>query len=216
MMIDIRILNQNFTLLPDRAVFWKNTKTLILTDVHLGKSGHFRKSGIATPQQLNEANLIRLDRLIQDLSADRLFILGDLFHSKANKEWFRFEEWRNSYISLDCHLIAGNHDILHSSFYESANLSTHLAYEESGYRFVHHPQVKPDDKSFTFCGHIHPGIKLTGRGRQNLLLPCFYETHLQMILPAFGEFTGLYFLDLEKAVQVYAIANKSIITLRKV
>ena len=215
-MIDIRILGQNFTLLPERAAFWENTSTLILADIHLGKSGHFRKSGIATPQQVNEANLLRMGRLIKSLSPRRLFILGDLFHSKANKEWFRFEEWRNSYPFLDCHLITGNHDILHSSFYKSANLKTHLILEESGFRFMHHPQENPAEDLFTFCGHIHPGVKLTGRGRQNIQLPCYYQKDNQMILPAFGEFTGLHMLNLQEAEQLYVIADKSVITLRKV
>jgi uncharacterized protein len=215
-MIEITILHQNFTLLSDRAVFWKNTDTLILADVHLGKSGHFRKSGIAAPQQVNETNLSRMGWLIKSFAADRLLILGDLFHSKANKEWFRFEEWRESYSSLDCHLISGNHDILHSSFYESAHLKTHSAFEESGFRFLHHPPKNPAGDSFIFCGHIHPGVKLTGRGRQNIQLPCFYQKSNQMILPAFGEFTGLHLLDQKKAEKVYAIAGDSVITLRKV
>lgn len=215
-MIEITILHQKFTLLPDKAVFWKNTGTLILADVHLGKSGHFRKSGIATPQQVNETNLLRMGRLIKSLAAERLLILGDLFHSKANKEWFRFEEWRESYSSLDCHLITGNHDILHSSFYESANLKTHSVFEEAVFRFLHQPPKIPGGDSFIFCGHIHPGVKLTGPGRQNIQLPCFYQESKHMILPAFGEFTGLHLLDLKKAEQVYAIAGNSVITLRKV
>ena len=44
------IFNQTFLLSAQRTVFWEEEKTLILSDLHLGKSGHFRKSGIAIPQ----------------------------------------------------------------------------------------------------------------------------------------------------------------------
>ncbi|CAN5364856.1 ligase-associated DNA damage response endonuclease PdeM [soil metagenome] len=214
-MIEIQIQNQTFHLLPERAVFWKDTRTLILTDIHLGKSGHFRKSGIAVPQQVNETNLERMGNLVTSFMPERLFILGDLFHSDANREWFRFEEWRNNFDSLDFHLVAGNHDTLHASFYDSANVSAHPYYEETGFGFIHDPRkIVSDDSQFIFCGHVHPGVKLSGDGRQTLHLPCFYQTEQRMILPAFGEFTGLHMLGINKAVQLFAIADIKIVTLR--
>lgn len=215
-MIEIQIQNQTFRLLPERAVFWKNFKTLILTDIHLGKSGHFRKSGIAVPQQINETNLERMANLVTSYRPERLFILGDLFHSEANREWFRFEEWRKKFDSIDFHLVTGNHDSLHTSFYVSANVSTHPYYKESGFAFIHNlEKITSENSSFIFCGHVHPGVKLSGDGRQSLHLPCFYQTKQHMILPAFGEFTGLHILSIDKALQLFAIADKSIITLRK-
>jgi len=180
-----------------------------------GKIGAFQKIRNCSPAAGKRGRPFA-DGEVDKIPAGRLFILGDLFHSIANKEWFRFEEWRELYPALDCHLITGNHDILHSSFYASANLKTHSVIEESGFRFLHHPQENPAENSFTFCGHIHPGIKLTGRGRQSIQLPCFYQKGNQMILPAFGGFTGLHILDMREAEGLYVIAENKVIALRKI
>lgn len=39
----INIKDQNLLLLPEKALFWEEEKGLIISDVHLGKAGHFRK-----------------------------------------------------------------------------------------------------------------------------------------------------------------------------
>lgn len=215
-MVEITINKQIFQLLPERAIYWVDTRTLILTDTHLGKSGHFRKSGIAAPQQINETNLRRMGQLISIYKPDRVFILGDLFHSEVNREWLQFEEWLLTYSKPQYHLITGNHDILHSSFYEKVKMSTHKTLIENGLRFTHHPggESTPENE-YNLCGHVHPGIRLKGAGRQALTLPCFYLSVNQMILPAFGEFTGLFTLKKKEAEKVYAIANNQVIVLKK-
>ena len=50
--LDFNLLEQDLLLLPEKAIYWKQQKALIAADVHLGKVGHFRKAGIAVPQQL--------------------------------------------------------------------------------------------------------------------------------------------------------------------
>jgi uncharacterized protein len=40
------------------------------------------------------------------------------------------------------------------------------------------------------AGHIHPTICLRGPGRDSMRFPCFVLQGRQVILPAFGEFTG--------------------------
>jgi len=215
-MVEITVNNQIFKLLPERAIYWVDTRTLILTDIHLGKSGHFRKSGIAAPQQINETNLRRMGNLVDTYKPDRVFILGDLFHSEVNREWLQFEEWLSAHSKPQYHLITGNHDILHSSFYEQAEISTHKTLTENGLRFTHHPsRDSTPETDYNLCGHIHPGIRLKGTGRQALTLPCFYLSGNQIILPAFGEFTGLFTLKIEDAEKVYAIANNEVISLKK-
>lgn len=213
----IRILNHTIKLLPERALLWVDASTLIITDLHLGKSGHFRKSGIPAPLQINQTNIHRLDSLVNRLQPDRLLILGDLFHSEVNREWFQFEEWRKQYNQLDVTLITGNHDILHSSFYSVAKLRVHQELIEKDLRFTHDPA--PDDSTestFIFSGHVHPGIRLKGKGRQSLRLPCFYQKKQQFILPAFGEFTGLHVLSEKDAENIYPIAGDKVFQLNHV
>lgn len=211
MTINISISNQTFELLPDRAMYWFDANTLLLSDLHLGKSGHFRKSGIAAPQQINQRNLHRLNRLVKRLNPGRVIILGDLFHSNVNREWFQLEEWRSKHTNLEILLIAGNHDMLHASFYESANINFCSRHSEAGFIFLHDSSdQKEKETKFLFSGHIHPGVRLKGKGRQSLRLPCFYQTKNQLILPAFGEFTGLHVLPESDAVNIYPIADQKI------
>ena len=44
-----KILDQQFWLTTERTMFWEDEKSLIVSDLHFGKTGHFRKSGIAVP-----------------------------------------------------------------------------------------------------------------------------------------------------------------------
>lgn len=211
---EVKIRNHTWQLLPEKAIYWKEKKTLILSDVHLGKSGHFRKSGIPAPLDLNEENQTRMKLLIDDHKPERLLILGDLFHSSANREWFRFEEWRSQFSKLNIHLIKGNHDSLHSSFYAQADLEVTEGLSEDGFYFVHHPTSEQNNDETVVGGHIHPGIKLSGKGRQTLRLPCFFFSDTTIILPAFGTFTGLYFIDEEEATEIYAVVENRVIKMK--
>ncbi len=63
--MQIEIRNHHFELLYHKAMFWKETNTLLLGDLHLGKITHFRKEGMALPPNAIENNFARLDELIQ-------------------------------------------------------------------------------------------------------------------------------------------------------
>ena len=207
--------SQTWELLPEKAIYWEERKTLIITDLHIGKSGHFRKAGIAAPATINTKNFKRLGKLIQNKQPSTLLILGDLFHSKANREWLEFEEWLENFDELDIQLVTGNHDLLHQTFYESANISVFETLELDDFLFVHNPNdsFEPDSNATVVAGHIHPGISIKGKGRQSLRFPCFLFSDEKILLPAFGEFTGLYTIKPEKNEQFFAVVEGSIIEL---
>ena len=50
-MKEIIIFKNHFYLHKTGAIFWKEKDTLLLADIHLGKVGHFRKSGIPVPRK---------------------------------------------------------------------------------------------------------------------------------------------------------------------
>jgi uncharacterized protein len=76
---------------------------------------------------------------------------------------------------------------------------------------THEPLKVIPDTLFNFCGHIHPGIALYGTAKQRLTLPCFFLSGNQMILPAFGRFTGLYTMKCEKNDQAFVVADQKVI-----
>ena len=75
------IRNNTFWVSPERCLLWEEENTLIVADLHLGKSGHFRKSGIGIPQSIYKADLQRLMAQLYLYKVDRLIIAGDLTHS---------------------------------------------------------------------------------------------------------------------------------------
>jgi uncharacterized protein len=186
---------QTLWLSPACCIFWEEESALILSDLHFGKSGHFRKSGIGIPQNIFKEDLQKLFAQIQFFKPRVLLIAGDMFHSSANKEMDFFIKWRNDFAQVQFKLIRGNHDILSAKFYKEANIDVvedKLLIKD--FCFTHDIESSCNDEKndhFTFSGHMHPGIKMNGPGNQSLMLPCFYFSKKYAILPAFSAFTGL-------------------------
>ena len=112
----------NFIVSPERVLYWEDRKTLIIADLHAGKTGHFRKSGIAIPQKVFREDLQRLLTQVLFFKADELIIVGDFSHSKSNQELDLFVRWRHDLSSLKISLVKGNHDILQDKWYEEAQI----------------------------------------------------------------------------------------------
>lgn len=203
--------NQTWLLSAHRAVFWKEEKALIVSDLHLGKSAHFRKAGIAVPAQIEQDDLYRLQKLITTYRPAQVIIVGDMFHSSHNNDVPYFKLWRQQFADIVFKLVKGNHDILGEKVYADINVEVHEELQINGIHFVHEPCEDTGEDRYTFSGHLHPGISIAGAGRQHLRLPCFYFGHTCSILPAFGKFTGLAMLDAAAADAVFVIANDSVL-----
>src|SRR6185503_19309709 len=117
-----RIREQQLWLSPERCIFWEEEKALILSDLHFGKTGHFRKSGIAVPPSVYKEDLHRLLTQIQYFQPRQLLIVGDLFHSRENSELTLFRRWREDLSDVHVRLIKGNHDILEEDWYKEAGI----------------------------------------------------------------------------------------------
>src|SRR5688500_20381215 len=103
------VRNEHLILSPERTLFWEDQRTLIAADLHVGKTGHFRKEGIAVPQAVYRDDLHRLLSQILFFKAERLIIVGDLTHSSANLEMDLFRRWRKDFPLLEVVLVKGNH-----------------------------------------------------------------------------------------------------------
>ena len=213
--IELKIGSSTIVLLPEKAIYWPEKRMLILSDIHLGKSGHFRKSGIAAPAKINSKNLQRLSSLINDYNPETLCVLGDLFHSDMNRDWIEFEEWRKLFQNLHFKLVLGNHDTLHNSFYDTANIEISDFSIAEPFIFTHQADKKNDKKSSLtrISGHIHPAVKLKGKGRQTLRIPCFKVSGNEILLPAFGEFTGMHTIKPHETDRVFGVVDNSIFEL---
>jgi len=202
---------QTWHLSAGKALYWLEEKALILSDLHLGKSAHFRKAGIAVPAGLIQEDLYRLQQLITHYHPEKIIVVGDLFHSSENNDVQYFRLWRQQFPHIRFELVKGNHDILAADLYASLQISVHDTLTLQNIHFIHEPCESDDEHGpYTFSGHLHPGVAIAGGGRQRLRLPCFYFGKSCGILPAFGRFTGLAMLAPETDEVVFAIANNSI------
>lgn len=194
-------------LLPEKAVYWPAEKTLLIADSHLGKIRHFRKAGIALPGSAGMRNLQQLEKLLKRYRPEQVIFLGDLFHSEMNYEWLQFKAFLENHTQTLFKLVQGNHDILHETSYRHFDLHT-TPLDYGPFTLSHDPLV--EHQRYNICGHVHPGVRMTGPARQSMRLPCYFFGERQAILPAFGVFTGLHLMKPDKGDRVYIIAGSEV------
>ena len=202
------LLGQRLVLIPEKGIFWADKKYLILADLHLGKAGHFRKSGIPVSDLIHTRDIHLLDQLIGRFAPEQVIFLGDLFHSDHNQGWEVFRRWMKSKAPLQFSLVLGNHDVLDARNYRIPNLQVSETLCIPPFHLSHIPE---ETQLYNLAGHIHPAVKLYGKGRQSLRLPCFYFGKRNDLLPAFGHFTGTAKISIKKDDAVYAIADKQVV-----
>lgn len=211
-------------MLPQRALWWAQDRTLLVADVHLGKGAAFRALGQPLPRGGSSRDLQRLSELITQLQAQRLVVLGDFWHSREGLTptlFHALEKWRCQHAQLQVILVRGNHDRAISKSNVPASLGIELVDEPfslvPGLFACHAPPLQLPGllagnsstlnsipaavsanapEAFYLAGHLHPAVRLMGKGHDRVRLPCFVWQARQLVLPAFGSLTGHVTLDL--------------------
>ncbi|MEP6879427.1 MAG: ligase-associated DNA damage response endonuclease PdeM [Nitrosospira sp.] len=221
----IRCAGHMLQMLPQRALWWASEKTLLVADVHLGKGATFRALGQPLPRGSSSRDLQRLSALVAQLQAQRLVVLGDFWHSRHGITPALFHglrQWRHQHTQLQVILVRGNHDRAISKGNIPASLGIEIVDEPfplaPGLYACHEPPLEvpglppPNNNStanvpptsvstnapdpFYLAGHLHPAVRLMGKGHDSARLPCFVWQEGQLVLPAFGSLTGHLTLDL--------------------
>lgn len=201
-------------LLVDKMICIPAHQMLIIADAHFTKETHFRKNGIAIPTGVIQRDLQRIDRALKQTGAQRIVFLGDMFHSELNRGMEQFHTWRNS-VDAQVELISGNHDILDSQWYRSADIICHAEQLQVDQLVLSHDALPVEAEQFNIHGHIHPVVRLSGKAKQSLRLPCYWISGNKMVLPAFGSFTGGYAITPKLKDQVYAVADNQLIAIHE-
>lgn len=186
---EITIQNEIFTLTNQRALYWEKEKALIFSDLHIGKTAHFRKNGIALANHIMKNDLERLSVLIEYFQPKKFIIVGDLLHAGNNSDVDEFCNWQKQYPHIKFVLVEGNHDKISKTLEKKLCLDSRSALLEiDDIAFVH--DFDRSNPKFQITGHIHPGFVINSPVKK-IKLPCFAQTSKQLLLPAFSEFTGL-------------------------
>ncbi len=205
--MQIEFQGQTLILLPERAIFKPDEQLLIIADVHLGKAGHFRKHGISIPAASQDGDYQKLKDLIEKMHPQKVYFLGDLFHSSYNSDWHVFASLIECCEDIEFTLVKGNHDIIDYRLFDGLKIHVvdkHI--EDDHFIYSHKPLTHIPEGKLNMAGHIHPGIALYGLGKQSIKLPCFHlQDGNQLILPAFGVLTGLYMMSRNADTKIYIV-----------
>jgi DNA ligase-associated metallophosphoesterase len=201
----------NLTLLPEKAVWIDSMGVLLIADLHFGKAAHFRKSGIPISEKVHDQDYQMLTSLVSKYSPKEVYFLGDLFHSSWNEEWEKLLNFLGFFPTTSFHLVVGNHDILPSEKYQNSSLKVHAHTIVLGSLLLSHEPTLPPEGFLTICGHIHPGILLKGKAKQRVRIPCFHYSDNVLVLPSFGNFTGLSLVKAEKNDFIWGITEDRLI-----
>ena len=207
------------TLFADGALHWPAAATLFIADPHFGKSATFHHAGIAIPDAVHLYDLTRLSQLLIMTRANRLIILGDFFHthhSRTSATMFNaLLSWRQTHAHVAMLLVGGNHD-LHAGAPppELAIPMVDAPYALDPFTCLHIPSATHPaataPATYFLAGHLHPRALLRDRTTQ-LRLPCFWVRPHQMVLPAFGGFTGGATIHPSASDRIFVIAEGHIL-----
>lgn len=210
--ITIIFKEEELVLAKERAIFLPKQQLLAISDLHLGKTAHFRKAGVQVPSSIAHEDLNRLSRLIERYQPQSLLINGDMFHHELNTDIDDFERWKAQYLELKFILVKGNHDRLHQSQYAALGIEIHDPhYTTANFCFVHDALTCSMPTHYPISGHIHPGVAIVGKAKQRLKFPCFYFGKDYAVMPAFSAFTGLSMIRPQTIAQVFAITPNKVI-----
>ena len=169
--------------MPNGALWMPNTKTIVVSDLHLGKSNRIaRRSGALIPPYENAETLARLAQAVSALEPQTVICLGDSFDDLAGTDALA-ETDLATLVGLqagrDWIWIEGNHDPGPIDLGGSHRATVVIG--DLAFRHI------ATDATPEVSGHYHPKFGIKGAGRTR---PCFiYDAH-RLILPAFGAYTG--------------------------
>ncbi|TNJ42023.1 ligase-associated DNA damage response endonuclease PdeM [Phaeobacter sp. B1627] len=164
------------------ALWWPAQRTLVVSDLHLGKSDRVsRRTGVFLPPYETRDTLDRLQALINDLNPQSVICLGDTFDDdtaarnlpQADRTKLQGMMQGRRWIWVE-----GNHDPSPPALAGEALAE----FNTPPLTFRH---VAAQGTTGEISGHYHPKASLRGQSR-----PAFLLDRNRLILPAFGTYTG--------------------------
>ena len=195
----------------DATLWWPRASTLLAADLHLGKDAVFRAAGQAVPEGSSPGTLARLAGAVEHTRARRLVLLGDVVHGRASlNDGLRaeVESWRARLAELEVLVVLGNHDRAAGSVPAELGATVSDEHVAPPFLFRHEPCAR--DGAVVIAGHVHPGVVLRDSVGK-LRLRCFHLSEAAIVLPAFGDFTGMQEVEPAPADRVLAIAGEKVV-----
>lgn len=168
--------------LPAGALWWPTERTLVVSDLHIGKARRAARFGgaLLPPYEVIQT-LTALDAVIALARPARVICLGDSFDDRHAGE-----DLREDAVNWITRMMAGRRWIWIEGNHDPGPMDIggeHLAELAIGPLVFRHIAVEGANAEVS--GHYHPKTRLAGRS-----FPCFLFDQSRLILPAFGCYTG--------------------------
>jgi len=185
--VEAKLADTRVTATPEGALWIAESKTLIVSDLHLEKGSAFAIRGQMLPPYDTHAALMKLTDLMLRLQPDIIVSLGDSFHDGGGPSRMDARDrdlLRVLMARCDWIWVEGNHDgrspetlggVVRETLHVGALVLRHEPSEAAA----------PGE----IAGHLHPCAKVSGRGR-SVRRRCFATDGARIVMPAFGAFTG--------------------------
>jgi uncharacterized protein len=215
----LRLNGQSLILLPEKAVFFPQSDTLLVANAYVGKSTGFRNS--CTPDLINnsDATLDALTDLVKRLQIKNIIFLSGFLHEKTklSPELFSaLQQWRDLHRSVRLILVHGDRQPPAALVSLEMEITAEpLVYQ--GFTLCHQKQFNNDDSGFFLSGYMHPCVNIGGIGDRThnwLRLPCFWFSDQMGVLPSFGSLAGMQPIRAKRGERVFAVAAHRVFELR--
>ncbi|MDG2406569.1 MAG: ligase-associated DNA damage response endonuclease PdeM [Paracoccaceae bacterium] len=168
------------------ALWWPSENLLCVSDLHLGKSTRFaRTGGAALPPYQTQATLLKLQTDLETTGATTVVCLGDSFDDRRAVD--ELAEQDQVHIT---HLQAGRRWIWIEGNHDPGPLDIGGSHRTSlACKPLFFCHIAAPNRTGEISGHYHPKIQLkTVAGRVSR--SCFLHDTARVILPAYGVYTG--------------------------
>lgn len=212
MSLEVEVAGESLLLFAERAAWWARERTLLVADPHFGKAATFRSLGVPVPRGTTADALARLDAILHQVEVHRVLFLGDFLHARRGRSATTLgavAQWRDTHRDIAMTIVRGNHDREAGDVPGVGIDTVDAPLVEPPFVFTHVPAL--EENGYVIAGHLHPGADLVGVARQHVRLPCFWFGTRTAVLPAFGDFTGLWPATPATGDRVFVIAGNEIV-----
>lgn len=177
-----------------RCVYFEESKTLAVADLHLGYAWAGRAQGQLLPIHRHAPASLRLKALCDHYQPQRVVCLGDVLHRALPIAGIREElDELCAQVpgSTELWLLLGNHD----RGLEKWPIPTHIriakTLPQGRHLFLHGDVPPPEvDCALRIIGHEHPAIDLGDGVATFVKYPCFLVAPGLLVLPSFSPWTS--------------------------
>jgi len=187
--VDRLELSKGVEVTRDLALFLREERALVISDLHLGFEGALAEQGVSIPRFQRKVILERLGRMLDRVRAERVVIAGDFKHEFSRNlvdEWvevkqvLRFLKERVTPV-----LVRGNHDNYLATILGDLRMELLDRADVAGHTIVHgHEEVSTLHP--IVMGHEHPAVKLKDELGATVSVPAFLASDRLIVLPAFS------------------------------